>query len=66
MDDLDPETEKKQYHSGELVKRDMIYLHVDLIQSGMQGIDSWGSMPMKEYRVPFARHEYAYWIRPIK
>ncbi|WP_316793185.1 glycoside hydrolase family 2 TIM barrel-domain containing protein [Pedobacter frigoris] len=66
LDDLDPEVEKKQYHSGELVKRDKIYMHVDLIQSGMQGIDSWGSMPMKEYRVPFAKHEYSYWIKPIK
>ncbi|WP_084239581.1 glycoside hydrolase family 2 TIM barrel-domain containing protein [Pedobacter africanus] len=66
LDDLDPETEKKQYHSGELVKRDNIYLHMDLIQSGMQGIDSWGSMPMKEYRVPFAKHEYSYWIKPLR
>ncbi len=65
MDDLDPETEKKQYHSGELQKRDRIYLHVDLIQTGMQGIDSWGAMPLKQYRVPFAKHEYAYWIKPL-
>jgi beta-galactosidase len=66
IDDLDPETEKKQYHSAELIKRDKIYLHIDLIQSGVQGIDSWGSMPMKQYRVPFTEHEYAYWIKPIK
>lgn len=66
MDDLDPEVEKKQYHSGELVKRDKIYLHLDLIQSGLQGIDSWGSMPLEEYRVPFAAHQYSYWIKPIK
>lgn len=66
LDDLDPEMDKKQYHSGELVKRDRIYLHMDLIQSGMQGIDSWGSMPMKEYRVPFAKHEYSYWIKPLR
>lgn len=66
LDDLDPEVNKKQYHSGELVKRDRIYMHLDLIQSGLQGIDSWGSMPLKEYRVPFAAHEYSYWIKPIK
>ena len=66
LNDLDPEEEKQQYHSGELVKRDKIYMHMDLIQSGVQGIDSWGSMPLQEYRVPFVKHEYSYWIKPIK
>lgn len=66
VDDLDPEVEKKQYHSGELVKRNQIYMHLDLIQSGVQGMDSWGAMPLKQYRVPFAEHQYSYWIKPIK
>lgn len=66
LDDLDPETEKKQYHSGELQVRDKIYMHVDLQQTGLQGIDSWGSMPMQQYRIPFADHRYTYWIVPIK
>jgi len=66
LNDLDPEEEKQQYHSGELIKRDKIYMHMDLIQSGVQGIDSWGSMPLQEYRVPFVEHEYSYWIKPIK
>jgi beta-galactosidase len=66
LDDLDPETEKKQYHSGELQIRDKIYMHVDLQQSGLQGIDSWGSMPMQQYRIPFADHRYTFWIVPVK
>jgi beta-galactosidase len=65
LNDLDPEVDKKQYHSGELVKRDEIYLHMDMQQSGVQGIDSWGSSPLKEYRVPFADSGYSYWIKPI-
>jgi len=66
LHDLDPEEDKKQYHSGELVKRDRIYMHVDLQQSGLQGMDSWGSMPLKKYRFPFANHQFSYWIIPIK
>jgi beta-galactosidase len=50
LDDLDPEMEKKQYHSGELAKRNEIYMHLDLQQSGVQGIDSWGSQPLEQYR----------------
>lgn len=65
LDDLDPEIDKKQYHSGELVKRNEIYLHMDQQQTGMQGIDSWGAWPMEKYRVPFNDHQYSYWIRPI-
>ena len=41
-DDLDSEAEKRQYHSGELNKRNEIYLHMDLQQTGLQGIESWG------------------------
>lgn len=66
MDDLDPEMEKKQYHSGELVKRDKVFMHVDLKQNGLGGIDSWGSLPLKQYRLAFANHEYSYWIIPVK
>ncbi len=66
LDDLDPEVEKKQYHSGELIKRNEIYLHMDLQQTGMQGIDSWGSQPLQQYRIPFKDYEYSYWIKPIK
>lgn len=66
MDDLDPEAEKKQYHSGELVARDKIFLHVDLQQTGLQGIDSWGSWPLKKYQIPYTNHQYSYWIKPIR
>ncbi|NSL85401.1 DUF4981 domain-containing protein [Chitinophaga sp. Mgbs1] len=65
LDDLDPEADKKQYHSGELVPRNQVYMHIDLQQSGLQGIDSWGSMPLKEYRVAFGDCTYSYWIKPV-
>lgn len=65
LDDLDPEVDKKQYHSGELQERNLIYLHVDLQQTGMQGIDSWGAQPLEQYRIPFRNHEYSYWLKPL-
>jgi beta-galactosidase len=65
LDDLDPEMNKKQYHSGELIKRDQIYMHMDLNQTGVQGIDSWGSQPLKQYILPFQDQQYTYWIKPL-
>ena len=66
LDDLDPEVDKKQYHSGELVERNALYLHMDLQQTGVQGIDSWGAWPMEKYRLPYKNYSYSYWIRPLK
>ena len=66
LDDLDPEVEKKQYHSGELTKRDAIFMHLDLNQIGLQGIDSWGSEPLKQYRIPFSDFSYSYRVIPLK
>ena len=66
IDDLDPEARKRQYHSGELVPRNKIFMHVDLKQLGLQGIDSWGSWPLKEYWIKPGNYKYSYLIRPMK
>jgi beta-galactosidase len=65
IDDLDPAPQKAQYHSGELVQRDRTYMHIDLLQLGVQGIDSWGAMPMKKYWIRPGGYSYSYWIRPL-
>lgn len=66
LNDLDPEAEKKQYHSGELVKKNAVFVHLDLNQIGLQGMDSWGSQPLAQYRIPFADFSYSYRIIPLK
>jgi len=63
LNDLDPEMNKKQYHSGELNKRAEIYMHMDLNQTGLQGMDSWGAWPLEKYRIPFKNYAYSYWIK---
>ncbi len=66
LDDLDPAPEKHQYHSGELVPRNRVYMHLDLLQLGVQGMDSWGALPLEQYRIPFRDHRFSYWIRPLR
>ncbi|GAB3428472.1 glycoside hydrolase family 2 TIM barrel-domain containing protein [Niabella aquatica] len=66
LNDLDPAPEKHQYHSGELTERDRIYMHIDLLQLGVQGIDSWGAMPMKKYWIIPGEYHYSYWVRPLQ
>ncbi|MDR2813759.1 MAG: DUF4981 domain-containing protein [Prevotellaceae bacterium] len=65
IDDLDPEKDRKQYHSGELTKRNEIYLNVDYRQAGVAGINSWGALPLEQYRVKYGSYRYAYVIQPV-
>lgn len=65
LDDLDPEQDKKQYHSGELEPRKQIFIHMDLKQIGVQGMDSWGSWPLKQYQIPYTDYTYSYYMTPL-
>jgi beta-galactosidase len=62
LDDLDPEQERNQYHSGELTKRQEIYLNVDFRQMGVAGINSWGALPLDPYCLQYDSYSYKYVI----
>lgn len=66
LDDLDPEVDKKQYHSGELEKRDITYVYMDYLQSGVGGVDSWYTPAIEQYKLKFKDYDYSYWIKPLK
>ncbi|MCU0471419.1 MAG: beta-galactosidase small subunit [Arcicella sp.] len=65
QEDLDPAEEKAQYHSGDLIGREEVYLNVDLQQTGLAGIDSWGHLPLEQYRLKYKNYEYTYWLKPV-
>ena len=64
-EDLDPAEDKAQYHSGDLIGREEVYLNIDLQQTGLAGIDSWGHLPLEKYRLPYKNYEYTYYLKPI-
>ncbi|MBC9796169.1 glycoside hydrolase family 2 TIM barrel-domain containing protein [Sinomicrobium weinanense] len=65
-EDLDGGPEKAQMHSGELVPQKKTFVNVDGMQSGVAGIDSWYSLPLEKYQLPYASYAYGYWIVPLK
>ena len=65
LDQLDPEADKKQYHSGELTEAPYINFNVDFEQMGIGGVDSWGAWPLDQYQLKFKSYSYTYWIKPI-
>jgi beta-galactosidase len=40
QEDLDPKEDNAQFHSGDLIGREEVYLNVDLKQTGVAEIDS--------------------------
>lgn len=66
LDDLDPEVNKKQYHSGELEPRDKIYLHIDKEQTGVGGVDSWYTPALEQYRIPYKTYEYSFRVKVLR
>jgi beta-galactosidase len=65
-EDLDEGLEKHNHHSGELKPRDFTVLSIDLQQMGLGGINSWGTWPLEQYRLPYKDYSYQYKIEPIK
>ena len=62
---LYPSPEKGQEHSELLEEDNVTHLKVDDRQMGVAGIDSWYSLPLEKYRVPFQNYSYSYVIRPL-
>ena len=58
---LFPNIEKGQTHSGELTLSKNTYLDIDLQQLGLGGDNSWGNLPMEQYLLYLYRsYSYSY------
>ena len=66
ISDLDITEKDYKWHAGELVPRPDTYVNVDLKQMGVGGINSWGTLPLEPYRVPFKDYEFNFAIRIVK
>ncbi|MDO5608873.1 MAG: glycoside hydrolase family 2 TIM barrel-domain containing protein [Capnocytophaga sp.] len=58
---------KGQTHSGTLVPAKQIHLDVDFQQLGVAGNNSWGALPIEQYRLYLYKpYQYSYRIVPMK
>ena len=62
-EDFDPGNTKKQQHSSDITPRNLTVLHVDHLQRGLGGDNSWGALPHDEYRLLKKKYSYKYHIR---
>ena len=68
ISDLDSGTRKENVlsHSGDLKKRDFTVCHINGNLMGLGCINSWGSMPMKDFLLNQNVYEFEFAIIPIK
>ena len=64
-EDLDSGDEKTQKHAGELTPRKEVFVNIDGFQQGLGSINSWGRLPLEEYRLTYKSYKYSYWIKPM-
>lgn len=60
---MDPGMTKKQQHPSDLRPDKNVYLHIDLLQRGVGGDDSWGALPHEQYRLKEKVYTYSYVVR---
>ena len=52
-------------HPSELRPGSQTYVHIDAIQAGVGGVDSWGAWPLERYRVHACEREFRFVISPV-
>ncbi|RXK87411.1 DUF4981 domain-containing protein [Filimonas effusa] len=65
-EDLDDGLSRHQRHATDLVKRPQTQLHIDWKQMGVGGIDSWRSMPLSQYLLPYKNYSFSFMIEPVR
>lgn len=64
-EDFDEGDQKKNRHTIDVVKRDYIEWHVDLMQMGVGGDNSWGAKPHDEYMIMPGIYTFNFVITPL-
>lgn len=69
VEELDAGIEKEHawgQHSGDLVEKGLVQLHIQQRQFGLGCIDSWGSSPMEKYRMHYQDRCFSFVIKAKK
>ncbi len=66
IDSLDDQDQKDQRHSPEVSKAKLTNLCIDKAQMGLGCVNSWGTIPLKEYLLPYGDYEFTFIITPVK
>ena len=63
---LDEGVRKIQRHFPEVKQVDYTNLCIDKAQIGLGCVNSWGALPLEQYRLPYGDYEFSFIINPVK
>lgn len=66
IESLDDGWEKGQRHSELVPKTDYVNICIDKVQAGLGCINSWGSLPLEKYQLPYQDYTFTFVIKPIQ
>ena len=66
IESLDEGLEKDQRHAPQIPKVDYVNMTIDKVQSGLACVNSWGAIPLPQYRIPYGDYSFTFTIRPIQ
>ena len=66
QESLDEGIAKHQAHSQEIAPVEEVCLRIDGKQFGLGCVDSWWSIPMEKYRLPYADYTFEFKMSPLK
>jgi len=65
-EDFDPGLTKKHRHLNDIFPRKEVVLNVDLFQRGIGGTNSWGQLPLDQYRYDNKDYQFSYTLSIIQ
>ena len=66
IESLDDGVQKDQRHSPEVAKAPFTNLCNDKVQMGLGCVNSWGTLPLEKYRVPYQDYEFSFILTPVR
>lgn len=65
IESLDEGIAKRQGHSELVNKVNYTNFCIDKVQMGLGCINSWGHLPLEQYRLPYGDYEFTFIIQPV-
>ena len=66
IESLDDGVQKDQRHSPEVAKAPFTNLCIDKVHMGLGCVNSWGTLPLEKYRVPYQDYEFSFILTPVR
>ncbi|MDR2914990.1 MAG: DUF4981 domain-containing protein [Tannerella sp.] len=66
IESLDDGLRKEQSHAPEVEKADFTNFCIDKKQIGLGCVNSWGALPLEQYRIPYGDYEFSFIMRPVQ